>query len=64
MHHLRHLTVSVLNPLLFMINGMRYGLLGVSDVNVPFSMALVFILGAFLFGVNVRLFKRGYRIKT
>ncbi len=57
-------TVSVLNPLLFMINGMRYGLLGVSDVNVPFSMALVFILGAFLFGVNVRLFKRGYKIKT
>ncbi len=57
-------TVSVLNPLLFMINGMRYGLLGVSDVNVPFSMVLVFTLGAFLFGVNVRLFKHGYRIKT
>ena len=47
-----------------MINGMRYGLLGVSDVNILFSMALVFTLGVFLFGLNVLLFKRGYRIKT
>ena len=57
-------TVSFFNPLLFMINGMRYGLLGVSDVNILFSMALVLTLGAFLFGLNVWLFKRGYRIKT
>ena len=57
-------TLSIFNPLLFMINGMRYGVLGISDVNIPFSMVLVFILSAFLFGVNVRLFKRGYRIKT
>lgn len=57
-------TLSMFNPLLFMINGMRYGALGISDVNILFSMVLVFILGAFLFGVNVWLFKRGYKIKT
>ena len=57
-------TLSIFNPLLFMINGMRYGVLGISDVNIPFSMVLVLILRAFLFGVNVRLFKRGCRIKT
>ncbi len=57
-------TLSTFNTLLFMINGMRYGLLGVSDVNILFSMTLVFILGVFLFGLNVLLFKRGYRIKT
>ncbi len=57
-------TLSIFNPLLFMINGMRYGVLGVSDVNIVFSMVLVLILGAFLFGVNVWLFKRGYKIKT
>ncbi len=57
-------TLSIFNPLLFMINGMRYGVLGISDVNIVFSMVLVLVLGAFLFGVNVWLFKRGYRIKT
>ena len=57
-------TLSTFNPLLFMINGMRYGLLGVSDVNIAFSMVLVFTLGMLLFAVNVSLFKRGYKIKT
>ncbi len=57
-------TLSTFNPLLYMINGMRYGVLGISDVNVPFSMVLVFVLSTFLFGVNIWLFKRGYKIKT
>ncbi len=57
-------TLSIFNPLLFMINGMRYGVLGISDVNILFSMVLVFILGVSLFGTNVWLFKRGYKIKT
>ena len=57
-------TLSTFNPLLFMINGMRYGVLGISDVNILLSMVLVFILGTWLFGVNAWLFKRGYKIKT
>ncbi len=52
------------NPLLYIINGMRYGVLGISDVNILFSMVLVFVLGAFLFAANVWLFKRGYKIET
>ncbi len=56
-------TLSIFNPLLFMVNGMRYGVLGISDVNILFSMVLVSILGAILFGVNVWLFKHGYKIK-
>ena len=57
-------TLSIFNPLLFMISGMRSGVLGISDVNIPLSMVLVFTLAAFLFSVNVWLFKRGYKIKT
>ena len=57
-------SLSVFNPLLFMVNGMRYGVLGISDVNILFSMVLVFILAGLLFGVNVWLFKSGYKIKT
>ncbi len=57
-------TLSIFNPLLFMINGMRYGVLGISDVNILLSMVLVFTLAAFFFSVNVWLFRRGYKIKT
>ncbi len=57
-------TISIFNPLLYMVNGMRYGMLGISDINITFSMILVFILGSFFFGVNVWLFKRGYKIRT
>jgi len=56
--------ISIFNPLLYMVNGMRYGMLGVSDISIVFSMILVFILGSFFFGVNVWLFKIGYKIKT
>ena len=34
-------SLSMFNPLLFMINGMRYGVLGISDVNILFSMVSV-----------------------
>ena len=37
---------------------------GVSDISIVFSMILVFILGSFFFGVDVWLFKLGYKIKT
>ena len=57
-------TLSSFNPLLYMINGMRYGMLGISDTSITFSMILVFIEGLFFFGLNVWLFKRGYKIKT
>ena len=56
--------LSVFNPLLYMVNGMRYGMLGVSVISIVFSMLLVFMLGSFFFGVNVWLFKRGYNIRT
>ena len=38
--------ISKLNPLLYMVNAFRYGMLGVSDINVTYaiSMILVFIL--------------------
>ena len=34
-------SLSMFNPLLFMINGMRYGVLGISDANILFSMVSV-----------------------
>lgn len=57
-------TLSLANPLLYMVNAFRYGLLGVSDIplNLAFGMILMFILvlGAF----SLILLRRGVGIKT
>ncbi len=52
-----------LNPIFYMVNGMRYGMLGQSDAPLGFSMALVLILFIVLFSVTVHLFKIGYKLR-
>jgi len=56
--------VSLANPVLYMINAFRYGILGVSDINpavaVALIMAFVLILGSFA----LWLLKAGVGIKT
>jgi len=56
--------ISKLNPLLYMVNAFRYGMLGVSDINVTYaiSMILVFILIFYL--VALRLLKKGVGIRS
>ncbi|HRO67185.1 MAG TPA: ABC transporter permease [Pseudobdellovibrionaceae bacterium] len=46
--------VSKLNPLLYLINGLRYGMLGVSDVGLGESMAISFV-GLIVFYLLARL---------
>lgn len=55
--------VSLGNPVLYMVNAFRYGLLGVSDIDifVAIAMILVFILVLSLFSLS--LLKRGVGIK-
>jgi ABC-2 type transport system permease protein len=51
--------VSLINPILYMINTLRYGLLGISDVSVTlaFSVTTIFIIGLYLFALQ--LLKKG-----
>jgi ABC-2 type transport system permease protein len=51
------------NPMFYMINGMRYGMLGVSDVPVGQSIAVVLLLFLLLFGSTVYLFKSGFKLR-
>ncbi|MEM8594822.1 MAG: ABC transporter permease, partial [Pseudomonadota bacterium] len=55
--------VSMLNPILYMVNAFRYGILGVSDVPlwVAFSMISVFSVIAFVYILH--LFKTGKRLR-
>jgi ABC-2 type transport system permease protein len=55
--------VSLLNPVLYMVNGFRYGLLGTSDI--PLAIAFLIIIGfiALFTMVSLRLLQRGVGIK-
>jgi len=55
--------VSHANPILYMVNGFRYGFLGVSDVDVgvAFAIMIAFVVG--LFTVAVALMERGIGIR-
>ena len=55
--------LSTLNPILYMVNGFRYGMLGVSDISVvrAYVIILVFIVG--LFWACLYLLNRGVGIR-
>ena len=56
--------ISLANPVLYMVNGFRYGILGVSDINpvVSFSLILIFIVS--LYFIAYRLLKNGVGIRS
>lgn len=55
--------VSLANPILYMINAFRYGLLGVSDIDVTTALVIIMIFIAVLFTFSLSLLNRGVGIK-
>lgn len=51
--------VSRFNPILYMVNTFRYGILGVSDVNVLFSLGMLLFFIVLLGGYSLWLLRRG-----
>ncbi len=56
--------VSVFNPILYMVNGFRYGMLGVSDVSLVQSYGVILAAGALLFAWCLLLLRRGTGLRT
>lgn len=56
--------VSLANPILYMINAFRYGFLGVSDISLWSSYALIFGAIIFLAWFCLHLLNRGRGIRT
>lgn len=56
--------VSLANPVFYMINGFRYGLLGISDTSVVTSFAVLVTLIAVMMGVNWYVFKTGLGLRA
>ena len=55
--------VSLLNPIVYMVNAFRFGVLGVSDVNIVFALAMISLLSAALFVFALRLLNAGTGIR-
>lgn len=56
--------VSMLNPILYMVNVFRYGFLGVSDVNVAVSFAGITVFLVIAFAYCFYLLEKGKRLRT
>jgi len=57
-------SVSHINPFFFMIDGFRYGFLGVSDGSVNFGLIYLLIIAIFVWFISFYLYKVGYKIKS
>jgi len=57
-------TVSLFNPILYMVNAFRYGLLGISDINITTAFAIIILFNIVLFVISLYLMKTGKGIKT
>ena len=57
-------SVSLINPILYMVNGLRYGILGVSDINIwqAYGMLAVFVVLGF--SVSLYLMAKAEKLRT
>ncbi len=56
--------VARLNPILYMVNAFRYGMLGISDVNIPMAFGGLVVCVIVLFMVGLHLLKSGKRLRA
>jgi len=56
--------LSMINPVLYMVNAFRYGLLGTSDISLGVAFAIILCFIAVLTLFSLRLLRRGVGIKT
>ncbi|CAM3459526.1 ABC transporter permease [Halomonas casei] len=57
-------SVSMLNPILYMVNVFRYGFLGVSDIPVGWALAAILAFIIVLFSVALVMLERGKGIRS
>ncbi len=56
--------ISQINPILYMVNGFRLGILGVSDINLSAALAVMIGLLAVLFLLSLYLLTKGVGIRS
>ena len=56
-------TVSLANPILYMVNAFRYGILGTSDIGIGVAYGIIFLFIGGLYAVALHMLNIGYGIR-
>ena len=56
-------TLTYFNPIFYLINGFRYGFLGIADVSIAVSAAVLTVLALGLIGINWYLIRTGLGLR-
>lgn len=56
--------ISKANPIIYMIDGFRYGFLGIADMNVMVGLGMLIFFAVALFSANLYLLKKGIGVRT
>ena len=57
-------TVTLFNPVVYLISGFRWSFYGIADVSVAVSLAMTIVFMAISLAIVAWIFKTGYRLKT
>jgi len=57
-------TISLFNPVVYLISGFRWSFYGIADVNVGISLAMTLAFLAICLGIVSWIFRTGYRLKA
>jgi ABC-2 type transport system permease protein len=57
-------TVTLFNPVVYLVSGFRWSFYGIADVGVGISLAMTFVFLAACLAVVAWIFRTGYRLKT
>ena len=56
--------ITQLNPIFYLVNGVRYGMIGVSEVNVYAGLFFLAVFCVILYAIVYRMFSIGYNLKV
>ena len=56
--------IAMANPILYMVNAFRYGMLGITDVSLSIAFVIIFSFGIVLGAICLTLLKRGTGLRT
>lgn len=57
-------TITLFNPVVYLISGFRWSFYGVADVSVGLSLGMILLFMGFCMGIIALIFKTGYKIKV
>jgi ABC-2 type transport system permease protein len=57
-------TITLFNPVVYLISGFRWTFFGKGDVGIGFSIAFITVMLAVCISIIIWIFRTGYRLKN